>query len=133
MVKTDVSARGEPPPRAGSARCRSFVANEDCRSAEARAAGESTPPKMPLVNERACVGFSSAAHQTTAMSASHEGPPMLKVRERAVNDIGIGTGRLEHVSIPGNSPGQFCENNCRALSVMAAMAGCLILRSAEIA
>lgn len=58
---------------------------------------------------------------------------MLKVRERAVKDIGIGAGRLVHVLAPGNSRGQFCENNCRALSVMAAMAGCLILRSAEIA
>jgi hypothetical protein len=27
---------------------------------------------------------------------------MLKVRERDVNEIGIGAGRLEHVSISGN-------------------------------
>ena len=132
-MKTDASAMGELPPCGESARCRSLVANEKCRSVETMAAGNLTPSKMPAENERACAGFSSAAHQTTATSASHEGPLELKIRERDVNEIGIGAGRLEHVSIAGNSRDQFCENNCRALSVIAAMAGCLILRSAEMA
>ena len=64
-------------------------------------AGKSLASKMPVANDPACAGFSNAAHQTTASSASHVGPLMLEIRVCDVNGVRIATRQARACFDPG--------------------------------